>query len=402
MKLYQHQQEILDRNPSKHLIAFGTGTGKTVTSIALAHKNNASCLIVVPKALKLNWERNIEQYCTEMQYSFEYQIVSKEELRRDWNEINAFSALILDEMHYFGNLKSQMSKSLQKYIRKHNPTYIWGLTATPYCSSPMNIFALATHLGYKWPYWSFYNKFYMQVQMGARTVPVLRKGIENDVAQLVKSIGTTCTMEECFDVPEQTFENIYFDLTPSQKKGIKDIDEPVSITRWTKTHQIANGIKIGDEYIESEYFECLKNDYIVLFSEENPKFAVICRYNLQIDRLKELLIEAGKKVFIISGREKNRDAVVQEVERTDECVVLIQADCAIGFEIPSVPIMLFASMSFSFSNYTQSIGRILRANKLKKNLYQFLLVKGTIDEDVYKCIMNKQDFNEAIYAREKM
>jgi superfamily II DNA or RNA helicase len=225
----------------------------------------------------------------------------------------------------------------------------------------------------------------------------MRSGIEDEVADLVREIGTTCKMEDCVDVPEQVFETVFLELTPKQKKAIKEIEEPQSIVRWTKTHAIEQGVKSGDEYVESEYIDNMKTDYILSYAEENPKFSVICRYNLQIKMLKEELEKKGKKVFVINGEVKNRDEVVQEVERTEACVVIIQASCSVGFEIPSVPIMIFASLSFSFVDHEQSLGRIHRINKLKKNLYIYLVVKDGVDEGVYNCIMSKKDFNIAIY-----
>jgi|2_EtaG_2_1085320.scaffolds.fasta_scaffold15770_2 superfamily II DNA or RNA helicase len=396
MKLYNHQQKLLDLNKKKLLLAHSTGTGKTVSALALTQKNNQTALVIVPKALKENWRRNIETHG----FNTNHKIVSKEEFRRDWDILPYYNAIIIDEFHFFGNLKSQMSKGLQKYIKKHDPEYIYGLTATPFCSSPMNIFALATHLGHKWNYWNFFNRFFNQVQMGRRNVPVQRTGIEDEVAELVRDIGDTCKLEDCVDVPEQTFETVYLELTAEQKKAIKEIDAPEAITRFTHQHTIENGVKIGDGYVADTYYKALKNDYIASFSDENPKFAVICRYNLQLSNLQKILEEKGKKVFLINGNVKNRDEVVQEVENTSECIILIQADCAIGFEIPSVPIMIFASLSYSFVSYKQSLGRILRINKLKKNIYQHLVIKDGVDEAVYNCIMKKQDFNIAIYNKE--
>lgn len=393
INLYNHQKRIVDLNPSKYLIAHGTGTGKTFTSLSLAHKNAETALIIVPKALKENWARAI------VSFNADHKIVSKEEFRRDWDILPRYNAIILDEFHFFANLKSQLSKSLNKYKKKHSPKYIWGLTATPYCSSAMNIFALAKHLGHDWNYWSFFNKFYFNIRMGMRMVPKQREGIEKELALLVKSIGDTCTIEECADVPEQTFETIYFDLTPSQERGIKAIDDTMAITRWTRTHTIENGLKIGDDYIPNEFFDALKNDYIVSFSEENPKMAVFCRYNLQIENLKDILEKAGKKVFVINGEVKNRDEVVQEIEKTPECIALIQASCSVGFEIPSVPVVIFASLSFSYVDYAQALGRVLRINKLAKKVYIHLVTKGGVDESVYKCIMKKQDFSFTIYDK---
>lgn len=383
--LYKHQQKVYDLNPKKYLFAHGTGTGKTITSLALAQKNDQTALISAPKALLENWGRSI------IPFNKNHKIISKEVLRRDWDKLPRYNTLILDEFHFWGNLKSQMSKSLQKYIKKHNPEYIYGLTATPYCN-PMNVFALATHLGYKINYYNFFNQFYYNVRMGNRMIPVIQKNKENELIDLIKKIGDVCTLEQCVDVPEQTFETIYFEQTKSQEKGIKEIDESAFITRWTRSHTILNGLKIGDEYVPDQYFECLKNDYIVSFSEENPKFAIVCRYNMQIKMLQGLLEKKGKKVFVINGDVKNRDEIIQEVEKTPECILILQADSGVGFEIPSVPIMIFASLSFSYVSYKQSIGRILRINKLKKNLYIHLVVKDSVDEDVYNCIMKKEDF----------
>lgn len=395
LTLYDHQKKLVQKNPRRHLLAHSTGTGKTITALSLANHNHVDALIIVPKALKENWQRALLNFD-----GHQHMVISKEEFRKTWDDLPFFDAIIPDEFHFFANEKSQMSKAFRKYVKKHNPKYIWGLTATPYCSSAMNIYTLANHLGHNLNYWSFFNKFFYQVRMGTRMVPVQRKDIQGELAELVKSIGSTVTLEECADVPDQVFETVYLELTKAQESAIKQIDDSQAITRWTRKHTIENGIKIGDEYTMNQYFDCLKNDYIVSFAEENKKFAVFCRYNLQIEMLKNLLEKAGKKVFVINGEVKNRDEVVQQIESSPECIAIIQASCSVGFEIPSVPIVIFASLSFSFIDYKQALGRVLRINRLKKNVYIHLIIKGGVDEDVYKCIMNKQDFSIAIYNKE--
>ena len=42
-------------------------------------------------------------------------------------------------------------------------------------------------------------------------------------------------------------------------------------------------------------------------------------------------------------------------------------------------------------------GRILRLNKLKKNVYIFLLTEG-VSQAVYESVMKKRDFDISIYA----
>jgi superfamily II DNA or RNA helicase len=391
--LYSHQQEIVDRNPAKHLIAFGTGVGKTLTALALADKNSVTPLIICPKALKENWARAVDDFD-----GLSATIVSKEEFRRDWDKLPAYRAVIIDEFHYFANLKSQMSKALTKYQRKNNPPFVWGLTATPYLSSPLNIHALAHHLGYQWNWWKFQMEYFNMVRMGARVVPVVKKGIEGKIADLVKSIGTTAKLEDLIDVPPQIEEVEYFALTAEQERAIKDINETDFIVRWTKRHQCENGVLYGGEYDDFKIkdFPCDKTDRIKAIVEENDKVAIFCRYNGQIEYLKGQLKDSGKEVFVINGQVKDRDSVVKQVEALDQCVVLINSSCSEGYELPSVGVIVFASLSFSFKDFVQSKGRFLRINKPKKNVYITLVSEG-VDKDVYKCIQAKQDFNIAIF-----
>lgn len=412
MKLYQHQQELVDRNPAKHLICFGTGLGKSLTSMELSFKNRCnSTLVICPKSLKEKWERDIESMRlnrTEDTNSRTWKVMSKEEFRKDWDKIYAYEAVIVDEAHYFSGITSLMSKALTKYLKKWRTPYVWLLTATPYMSTPWNIYTLARHLGYEWSYNGFAEKFFTHRYVGQRLVPVVKSGIEEDIAKLVKSIGTTAKMEDCFDVPEQVFETEWIPLTKEQTKEIKRLEttETLPITRFTKVHQVENGSLKSDGYAPDAFINSMKVERIVDIVNANKKVAIFCRYNLQIDDLKFHLTADSehKEVFVIRGDVKNRDEIVQQIEASDECVVLINAACSEGYELPSVGVVVFASMSFSYKDYEQGCGRFLRANKLKKNVYIHLVTvtdeHDSIDEAVYRSIMKKQDFSLAIYSEE--
>lgn len=136
-ELYQHQKNLIAKNPRKYLIAHDRGTGKTLSALTLCKINNIKALIIVPKSIKQQW---IDQ-------TPEHKVVTKEEFRKDWDKIGYYSALIIDECHWFSSLSSMMSKNLTKYIKKYNPPRIWLLTGTPYLNNVWNIFVLARHLG---------------------------------------------------------------------------------------------------------------------------------------------------------------------------------------------------------------------------------------------------------------
>jgi len=80
-------------------------------------------------------------------------------------------------------------------------------------------------------------------------------------------------------------------------------------------------------------------------------------------------------------------------------VVIINAQCSEGYQLPSIDTVIFASLSFSLKDYTQAIGRFLRYDAIKKNVYIHLVNIGTVDEAGYESIMKKEDFDIAIYAK---
>ncbi len=393
MKLYNHQQKLLDKNPDKCLIAWEVGTGKTFMALSLT-KNAVYPIVICPKSLKEQWQEQCE-----------YPVLTKEEFKLGKNSIIS-DCLIIDEAHFFFGMqsikkKSGMLKALLAYIKKHNPPYIYLLTGTPYMSTPWNIYAAAEILGHKWNYMKYKRHFFQEVNMGRRwPIPVVKKGMEGDIAKLVNKIGDTVKMEDCFDVPEQIFQTEYFDLTKEQKKAIDNLEDE-GIARWTKTHQVCGGTLKSDGYSENQSFRSEKMERLLQLVEENDKLIIVCRYNYEIESIRRLLETKKLRCHTITGATKERHETVKMAEKDGSCIVLIQAQCSEGYELPSFPVMVFYSLDFSLKNYIQMCGRILRANKLKKNVYKFLVVKDTIDNDVYKCIQNKKDFDVAIYDKSR-
>jgi superfamily II DNA or RNA helicase len=397
--LYKHQQEFLSQNPNKSALVWSCGTGKTRTAIEWGQYTQ-NTLIICPKALKANWHRECGKYFHQG-IPWSVMILTKEEFRRDWSKLPAFESIVVDEVHngfLTPGFKSQMSKALRSYTKKHNVPRVLLLSATVYTSSPWNIYNLAYLTGHVWDYMKFKYKFFMEMPLGVRTVWVPKKNVEAELAELTRRIASVVDMSECADIPEQTFEVEEFELTKEQQRAIKNAYDPLPIVRFTKQHEIENGVLKGNEFSEDMIFNCDKNDRIVELVEENPKIIIVCRYNLQIDRLKNLLWQY--EPLVIRGDVKDRDTVVQKAEKREKCVVIIQAACSAGYELPSFPVMVFASMDYSWVNYTQICGRILRLNKLKKNLYIHLL-GGEMDHAIYDAIKKKEDFDIELYAKNR-
>lgn len=396
MQLYTHQKELLDQNPARHLLAFDVGTGKTLCALHLAHLNCKTCMVVVPKTLKVKWERDIESFDTECVFT----VLTKEEFKRDHRMLPVYDGVIIDETHYFSGVKSQMSKAMIWYMNHHNIKYRWLLSATPYLSTPYNIFTLARILGHDWNYYSFTKKYFYEIPMGARTVSKPRPNLEREMKELVLKIGSVMSFENMdivIEMPDQHHILETFDRTTEQQEAIDTLYEPNFITRWTKIHTIENGILYSDGYTEKKTYTTLKYDRLNEIISANKKVAVFCRYTQQIEMLKSMLEQCEKTVYILSGSTKDRQEIIDSANQSTECVIIIQSQISEGYELPTFSHIVFLSLSFSYKDYKQALGRFLRANAIKENWYYHLITDG-VDKDVYESIMKKQDFSFEMYG----
>ena len=234
--------------------------------------------------------------------------------------------------------------------------------------------------------------------MGARSVPVLRKGMEQDVAELVRKIGDIVDMSDVVTVPEQSLDMIKVSHTKDQSKEIENIFDPVFIVRWTRQHQIENGFLYGDNFTETKTINNNKLKEVIELHKTHNKIVVVARYTEQLKSYQAHFASQNIQVFLLSGETKNRQEIIDLANQTENCVFLMQASCSAGFELPTFRVMVFASLSFSSVDHIQAKGRILRINNLKENQYYYLVADG-VDRDVYDCIMRKEDFSIAIYSK---
>lgn len=395
MELYKHQQKFLTENLDKSTLVWSCGTGKTRTAIEWANTFESPTLIICPKALKANWEREVTTWGHK-----HMKVLTKEEFRTQYNTLDCVYQVIVDEVHngfLTPGFKSKMSKALKWYLEHHLVPRVLLLSATVYTSSPWNIFNLAHYTGHKWNWRKFKDTFFFDVRMGPRMIPMVRKGSETKLAALTKKIASVVDIHDVLDVPLQNhLEPELFSLTAAQQRAIKENYDPVPIVRYTLQHEIENGILIGNEFKKPETYENYKIERIKALCEENKKVAVVCRYNAQIDVLKRTF----KDAFIIRGAVKDRDRVCREAEAAEEAIILIQADCAEGYELPSFGLCIFASQSYSYTKWEQICGRFLRMNKPSRTTFVYLLTEGdSIDQAVYDAVKRKEDFKINLYKK---
>lgn len=429
-KAYAHQKAIIKANPERAGLFLGTGTGKGFIALSLARGN---ILVICPKTIKEAgvWEREYREVLMrpeewKIKSGREARIIrpcltvmSFDEFKRDAATLPMFDTVIVDEAHGMLGVvpntrqrlrvtiprASQRYDALQAYLIRTKPHRFYICTAT-IIKSPFTVWAAKQLL--KPPrsdvmssFYDFRYEFYTRLPMAGREVyvPKTDDATKDKLAKIVHDLGFVGRLEDFFDVPAQTFKTIYVDLTDKQKQRIKEmrLEYPEPIVRIGKRHQIENGVLSGDEFSIGETFENQKVDKILDLALEFPRMVVFAKYRAQIEQIATALRKAGRKVLTLTGDTKERGAVIQEANTSKECVLIVSAQISAGWELPEYPVMIFASRTYSFVDQEQAIGRIQRANAIKKNLYLYLVVKGGVDEAVDKSLANKKDFNERLY-----
>jgi superfamily II DNA or RNA helicase len=335
-----------------------------------------------------------------------FHVLTKEEFKKSHKSAVRYQNVIVDEAHYFLGMKSALSKALHAFLKATKPNILM-LTATPYRSSPWDVYRLLELLDHptRPSYWRFSTQCFSQVRMGGRMIPVQRKGLEPILAEYIRQVASIVKLEDCIDVPDQIHEVEYFSLTEEQNDAIAASYDPLPIVRFTKIHQICGGTLKGDEYNDSQIFISEKLARMIELVESNPRMIVVCRYKSELRMLHEYFKQAKPKLLNglidgdVSGPE--REAILSSFRNKDSYVLFVNASCAEGWELSDCPLMVFYSMDFSLLREIQMRGRIQRINNIKKNTYLYLVVEGTIDEDIYECVtVKKRDFHLAIYEKE--
>lgn len=396
--LFAHQERLRARamlatreRPFRKVIPWQTGAGKSLGAMAAAFTKRSS-LFIVPKGLKAKWERDILKTVPYADLDAEppvpgcsWTLLTKEEFKKQAPNLPYYDAVVVDEGHYFSMHTSQLHKALDAYLTKHRPAVLLLLSATPALSSPWSVYGTLRLCGFPVKYVPFRFLFFQQVKMGGRTVWVPKK-TANARQDLANALAKVCdefvTLEDLQDVPPQIFETVTLPMPPKLKKAIEEIEEWQPVVRDLREHQLCGDVELSGKL--PALLNCLV---------DAEKAIVVCKYREEIAGLSEALREHyDDRVYQIHGDVADRDGQVQAFRAPGKAVLLCQAQCAVGWEAPECGLVVFWSRSWSYVDNHQALGRVQRANAIKRNAYVTLLVEGSVDQDVEACLARKSDF----------
>jgi len=418
LPLYSHQEKIIKEDKLKCGLFLGTGASKTRIALELAE---GTTLVICPKQQREDktWERENEKWGTNKDLT----VVSKEDIRKQWDTLPYFKTVIIDECH--NNLgitpayvqkhgiqkpkTSQIFEATKNFLDKNNPKRLYLLSATP-VPKPLSMWGIGILLGQTWDFALFRQAYYIEIRIGLRRIwiPKKTKDAKQRLANTVKRFGYTGSLNDFFDVPSQNHKTVKIDLSNAQKEALKELslNEADALVRAARARTIENGVLYGKKIKELEgkidqmtnyttLYKSYKIDYILERALEFPKLLIYANYTAQIEEIAKALRKNEYKVSILNGATKDRTFIKRVNDSPEPHIIIAQNSISSGYELPSFPCVIYASKSWRFVDYEQSLGRVLRANHLKKNLYIHLVVEGR-DKACHDTIMSGQDFQEKL------
>jgi SNF2 family DNA or RNA helicase len=417
----------------------GTGTGKTLVSLARYEQEGMGKLLVIcPKKIIGQWHRSIKNefpYIKILKFKDKTNttVINKElSVNKDYDVvvlnyeilhkldalekiINNNWTIILDEGHRIRNYggvrnKVKVTDAVLRLGNKTTKKMI--LTATPTQSNfggYIDYYTQLTFLGYEdRSYKDFYNRYvkYASINYGNSPYPVkVITGYYNvvELDNLLAKVARRYVPK--YGDFEPQHNKIELEQTPSYKKilreeAYKDIMITNSMRKRIALKTLTSGNIYGQDMEGTHYSyedNSSKLDWLEDFlSDTNEVVTIFYQYNVEMEALKKLLAKLNKRYIVINGQTKD---AVKEVQRTDYDVIIGQFQ-AMSESIDGIQhkshIEVFMTMPESSLTYKQAIGRIDRIGQEKVPMYYYLVMKDTIDDKVYKLIEQKLDFSEKI------
>ena len=426
-KAFKHQEDgikFLLKN-KKCILADDMGLGKTYQSIVAALESGAErVLIICPSSLKINWMREIENFCSKDDVSIitgnywnpkRFTIVNYDILKNfhtveernkkyeDWElmrDIVNFKPdlLILDEAHYIKNHKSKRGAILKDLSKNFGCDNVWLLTGTPIANRPMDYYNLLSIIDSPITNnWVHYAKTYcdgMRFRKGGKYVWVT-KGASNldELASKTKRTILRRKKEDVLDLPEKLITPVYLELENvvgyksvwedylekrriDGKKGnpAKDLVEMTLLRTFVAMETVPYSIEKAEEALEL-----------------NKKVIIFCNFN---DEMDAFIRHFGNKCVCVRGgmTDKQKQLSVDRFQEDDSCKVFVgQIKAAgVGLTLTKAEIVIMNSLDWVPGNHEQAEDRAYRiGQKETVNIY-YMLMDDTIDTLVWDILNEKK------------
>lgn len=462
--LFDHQRDGWQRAIQEMVFGGGgygllyeMGCGKTLTAIAVAgslYQMNLikRMLIIAPSSVCSVWPREFKQYAD---FPFECIVLngSTEKRRKSltafmarktdalqiavinyegaWrmpdiahksNVMRLFapSLVICDESHRIKKPTAKQSRYI--HILGDDAEYRMILTGTPVQNNPLDFFSQYRFLDKNVFGTSFMRFRARYAVMGGYAVngkPVQIVGYRNldELTSKAYSCASRVTKAECLDLPPQTFETRYVDMSPAGMKLYKQMkresiawlgENPVTasnvLSRLLILQRLTGGyIRADDEasaqQVDTSKLEALE-DIILDLQDAGEKCVVFVRFLDELHAITQMLVSHDIRYSAIYGdvpQEERGDLVAAFQTDPGVKVFVAQVDTAgLGITLTAARVAVFYSPTWNYASYQQALARTHRIGQNAECHYIHLVCPGTVDEDVMAALDAKKNLADAV------
>lgn len=368
MKLRPHQARIVKQNPRKALLVHEMRTGKSlIAKLWSEHPDrNDNAVVVCMKSNKKDWV----ELCPHAT------VYTKEEFKRDWQEIERPTCIVVDECHNFASplfiakLRSQLAEALYYFIKNNPEMDILLLTATPLTNNPASLHTLLSYLGKNIDWKEYRDRYYTLERRPYLPHPAWlpKAGWRIRANKTLEKYADIVSLKDCVDsLPPVIEEVVKVKIKP---KVFTDDEE----YHWTKAH------------LHEQTFKVSK---IKDIAQGHRKLILVCHYTAQIDFLKEKL-EKLRPVYVLDGRTKDSSNLIKEAQQSPDCFFIVQSSMGMGFDGYMFGALVFVSMGHRVLDAVQMKGRLTSVDNPKPCLYYYITASGdSWDKKIYNSVIKE-------------
>jgi len=416
LPLYKFQEEGVAflKNNKSALLADECGVGKTPQFLRAAVELEAArVLIICPASIKWDYIKRCEKWgmnprlvhivTPQNAWSFtehtlgvfvmNYDICHRKEIAKVFSK-KRFDVLICDESHYLKNSTTRRTKAVfgaGGYASLS--TYRWMVTGTPVLNKPEEIYTTiktlrpdlieqySDYISFTKRYCGGHQGAWGWVADGATNVKELTDKLHGFMLRRELDVQT--------ELPEKIMNVIRIEKTPEIEKIIfeekKEEGADMSVRQRMGLAKVDEVVAYVNDILDSE-----------------KKVVVFAYHHAVIDELVERFEGAVKITGDDSSLSKNRK-ILDFIEGTGE-VLILQIDAA-GTGIDGLQDVcrhaVFAEISYVPGVNQQAMGRIHRNGQKHKSIFDFLVVEGSIDENMLDKNLTKSEIIQEIMRDEK-
>ena len=424
----QHQKEAIEKlaGSRRFILADDMGLGKTTATIIAALETGAKkILIICPASLKINWQREIENYSDRTVYIAEgkkfstesdFVIVNYDILKnfhdmkdKDKSLLNQseFELVILDEAHMISNPQAQRTKIINHYVK--NIKRAWLLTGTPMTSRPMNYYNLLNiiespvaqnWMAYAIRYCQGYqftagNRKVWNVT-GASNLEELRDRTSKQILRRLK--------EDVLDLPDKIISPVYLRLKSKEYEELmgdyydwfdNKKDESSSLTvQFSKLMKVRKVIANEKTKQTIEFAENI--------IEQGKKVIIFTNFT---DTLQTIYQHFGKQAVYLDGScsKPHRQHAVDEFQDNEKIKVFVGnlKAAGVGLTLTAAEAVIMNDLSFVPAEHAQAEDRAYRYGQKSNVLVYYPLYENTIEGAIYDILNRKKEIIRTVMGDEQ-